>query len=211
MTMSKPRILYWDTTCFICFLNRDEKSRRLICEDILNHANMGKVQIWTSTWTIVETIRPRRRNVVAPPLPEWALAAVKAKPESSGQITEIWEYFHRNTAPMERLTPEQIGQISKMFQWPFLTKVIVDERVAIKAVELCRTYGLKPADSIHAASAILTPAEVLQRWDRDFDRIKDLIPVEEPQMISNQPPLIEDFRKPIGPHPDQFNPKPPEK
>jgi hypothetical protein len=44
--MSKPRKVYWDTTCFICFLNRNEDVRRKICEDVLVHAERGEIEIW---------------------------------------------------------------------------------------------------------------------------------------------------------------------
>ena len=87
------------------------------------------------------------------------------------------------------LTPSQIVQVQAMFKWPFLKKIYLDERIAQRAVEIARDYGLKPGDSVHAASAILAGCEVIQRWDRDFDRIKDLIRSEEPQWISAQQAL----------------------
>ena len=55
------RRLYWDTSNFLCFLNKDEEERRNICEDVLRHASMDRVHILTSTYTIVEVIRPKRR------------------------------------------------------------------------------------------------------------------------------------------------------
>jgi predicted nucleic acid-binding protein len=62
--MAKRRI-YWDTSIFLCFLNRDEQDRSKICEDVLQHAAMDEVVILTSTYTIVEVIRPKRRSVPA--------------------------------------------------------------------------------------------------------------------------------------------------
>ena len=165
---SEPRKIYWDSSCFICFLNANEEARRRICEDILYHAQNGGIQLWTSTWTIVEVIRPK-------------------KPGSQAL----------------KLTPIQIDKIQGMFDWPFLMKIHLDERVAREAVKLARNCGLRPPDAVHAASAILTKLDVLQRWDRDFDKIKQLIAVEEPQFITQQGELIPGHRKAIGPVPDE--------
>ena len=73
-----------------------------------------------------------------------------------------------------------------MFEWPFLKKMYVDERVASRAVEYARDFGLKPGDAVHAASAILQSCDVLQRWDRDFDKVQHLIKVEDPKRLSPQ-------------------------
>jgi hypothetical protein len=46
--MSKSiRTLYWDTSVFLCFLDKSEDMRRKICEDILHHARDGQVSIVT--------------------------------------------------------------------------------------------------------------------------------------------------------------------
>jgi hypothetical protein len=114
--MSKRKV-YWDTTCFICFLNRKEESRRLICQDVLVHARDGEIEIWTSTFTIAEVIRPRRANPPIPPLPRWALKTVELFPTSTDHINEIWSFYSKNTAPYEKLTKEQINKIAEMFEW----------------------------------------------------------------------------------------------
>jgi predicted nucleic acid-binding protein len=54
--------LYWDTTVFLCFLNPAEENRRRIC-DILRHARTGDCRIYTSTYTIVETVRPKKVSI----------------------------------------------------------------------------------------------------------------------------------------------------
>jgi len=33
-----PRLLYWDTSMFLCFLNKKEAERRKIAQDILENA-----------------------------------------------------------------------------------------------------------------------------------------------------------------------------
>ena len=157
------RRVYWDTSLFICFLNQDEKERRVICEDNLRHARDGKRVIYTSMWTIVEVIKPK--GVQTP------------------------------------LTEEQASKIGKMFRWPWLRKVQVHEGVAFQASELARLYGLKPADAIHAATAISEKVDALQAWDRDFSKVATLVSVEEPRHLSKQQVLI-DVAKPIGPEPD---------
>jgi hypothetical protein len=85
------KTVYWDTSCFICFLNKQETERRLICEDVLKYARDGKIEIWTSTWTIVEVIRPKRFG--SAPLPEWALKAINAVPEARENLTILWQRY----------------------------------------------------------------------------------------------------------------------
>ncbi|HZL56475.1 MAG TPA: PIN domain-containing protein [Bryobacteraceae bacterium] len=57
------RIVYWDTSIFLCFLNKEETERSRICEDVLQHASMEEVLILTSTYTIVEVIRPKKKSL----------------------------------------------------------------------------------------------------------------------------------------------------
>lgn len=203
--MSKRKV-YWDTTCFICFLNRKEEERRLICQDVMYAAKNGDIEIWTSTFTIAEVIRPRRSNPPVPPLPEWATEASTSSPAVARQIENIWAYYSKNTAPYEKLPKDQVDKIAEMFEWTWVQKIIVDQRVANKAVSIARDYDLKPADSVHAASAILKKVDAIQRWDKDFSKVKSLIAEEEPFRLSLQDDLIHDHRA-LGPHPDDFEPK----
>lgn len=199
MTTNLKKI-YWDTSCFICFLNPDEEERRVICEDILRHAEQGEIEIWISTWVIVEVIRPKKPG--SEPLPIWADKAIKAVPEADQPLRELWSRYQRS-APTNKLTDEQITKIQAMFEWPFLKKIYIDERVAQKAVELSRQFGLKPGDAVHVASAIIGKCNSLQKWDKDFEKVKDLISVEEPIRISPQRTLFEKSI-PIGPEPSDF-------
>jgi predicted nucleic acid-binding protein len=84
------------------------------------------------------------------------------------------------------LSREEIAEMQAMFQWPWVKKVDLDQRVARKAVELERDFALSAADSIHAASAIIAQAEVLQHWERkeEFGKVSRLIRVEQPQMLT---------------------------
>ena len=167
--MAEPRRIYWDTGCFICFLNRTELERRAICEDILRNARVGNVILLTSSLTIAEVLYPRRSTVPNP----------------------------------RRLTAEEANKISDMFRWKWLKKIDVDQRIGFRAADLARGYQLLPNDAIHGATAILSNADVLQRWDRDFSRIAHLIPVEDPVRISLQS-AFEDMLDNIGPYPDDF-------
>jgi predicted nucleic acid-binding protein len=164
---SKYTKIYWDSSCFLCFLNKKEKRRREICEDILTHAQSGDIVLYTSTYAIAEVIRPKAKNL----------------PGSA------------------KLTTEEIEKINGMFQWHWLKKIDVDQRVAMHAASLARDFNLYPADAIHAASAIPRKVQVLQRWDRDFNKIGHLIKVEDPQMITLERPLFDDLKKAIGPEP----------
>jgi len=172
--MDKIRSIYWDTSCFICFLNRREAERRLICDDILRHAQRNELKIYTSTYTIAEVIRPKNKDI----------------PNS------------------RKLTPPEISKVGDMFRWKWLIKIDVDQRVAFKAVELSRDFGLSPADAVHAASAILWKLEELQAWDRDFSPIKHLIDCENPKRLTAQLDIEADDLPqiaPIGPSPEDFD------
>jgi len=61
--MTRLDVLYWDTSVFLCFLNKVETERREICEDILRNAKAGKVRLLTSTYTIAEVIRPKSKSI----------------------------------------------------------------------------------------------------------------------------------------------------
>jgi predicted nucleic acid-binding protein len=199
MTTNLKKI-YWDTSCFICFLNPDENKRRLICEDILRHAELGELEIWISTWVIVEVIRPKKPGTE--PLPAWAIKAIKAVPDAAQPLKELWGRYQRS-APTQKLTDAQVAKVQAMFEWPFIKKIYVDDRVAQRAVELSRRFGLKSGDAVHVASAIIGKCNSLQKWDKDFDKVQDLITVEEPVRITAQKSLFE-TASPIGPEPADF-------
>jgi predicted nucleic acid-binding protein len=131
---------------------------------------MDEVRILTSSYTIVEVIRPKRKSL-------------------PGTVA---------------LTPEQIKKIKDMFRWPFITTIELDDRTAHFASDLARDYGLQPADSVHAASAILWKAEALQAWDRDYSSISHLIPIEEPQFVSKQTSFDQMRPTRLGPAPEDF-------
>lgn len=200
-----PRKLYWDSSCFICLLNDVdyERERRIVVEDVLENASRGVVEIWTSTYTIVEVIRPKRHGRA--PMPPWAVRAIelvdKEFPAAKNELETIWKRYQAND-PTTRLTPDQITKISAMFEWKFIKLIELTEMIANEAVGLCRSDGLKTADAIHAASAIAKRVSVLQRYDRDFEKVRHRIPVEDPQQISPQAnmfaaaPRPKDFQQP---------------
>lgn len=158
--------LYWDTSVFLCFLSEEEHERRRICEDILQHARDGQLELITSMYTIVEVIRPKG---IKHPVP---------------------------------LTDDQAALLDGMFKWSWIKKIQVHEELARFAVKLSRKYGLKPADSIHAATAIEEAADELQVWDRDYAKVAKLITVSSPQFLSTQ--LKMNFAPAVGPTPDDF-------
>jgi predicted nucleic acid-binding protein len=169
----RKRRIYWDTSIFLCFLNKDEEERRKVCEDILQHAALEELHILTATYTIVEVIRPKKKSL-----------------------------------PTSRsLTPDEIGKIKGMFRWPFITTIELDERTAHFASDLARDYGLAPADSVQAASAILWKADALQAWDRDFSPINHLIPIEQPYFLSTQTRFEGMEPSRLGPSPEDFEKK----
>ncbi len=196
--MASVRRVYWDSGIFISYLSDthpQEKLRADIVQDVLNHAKDGKLEIWTSVWTIVEVLRPKSPIPTSFPLPEWAgLLDTKDEngkilyPKATAHFTQIWEYFNRHTLP-ERLIPEDDAKkIRGMFEWPWIKKIDVVPVVAGRASEIMRTHNMKASDSIHVASALYRDCDVLQRWDKDFTRTDSLIKSEEPQRLTEDVP-----------------------
>ena len=100
------------------------------------------------------------------------------------------------------LTDDQVANLRGMFRWPWLKKIQVHEQLALDASDLARAHGLKPADALHAATAIAENCDELQRWDRDFNKVASLINVTSPTYVS-QMPLLQ-VSSPIGPAPGDF-------
>ncbi|MGA8143649.1 MAG: PIN domain-containing protein [Candidatus Acidiferrales bacterium] len=105
---------------------------------------------------------------------------------SSFTITEVIKPLRRESTGPRPLSSDEVADIQGMFQWPWLKKIDLDQRVAQNAVNLGITYALTPADAIHAASAIVAKVDVLQQWERSagFEKISRLVPVETPRMIT---------------------------
>jgi predicted nucleic acid-binding protein len=191
--------VYWDTSIFISYLSSThpaEVARAEIAEDILKHARAGDLEVWTSVWTIVETIRPKSVVPENFPLPIWAgllNAADKdgalLQPTASVDFAKIWTYFKRNTLPA-RLIPEADAQkIKDMFDWPWIKKIDIVPAISHRAAEIARAHNMKGGDSLHVASALHRQCEVLQRWDRDYQKTNDLIPSQDPERMSSQASL----------------------
>jgi predicted nucleic acid-binding protein len=176
--------VYWDTSCFISYLSGthpEEIARSLVCEDVLKYARNDQIEIWTSVFTIVETIRPKA--IFQPsPVPIWA-ELLKAKdskgnvlhPDAYSEFDKIWNYYKKNTLPSRHLSDDQIQTIKQMFDWSWIRKIQVIPVIAHKAVEIARNHNMKPADSLHVASALHRNCDAIQRWDRDYSRTDTLI------------------------------------
>jgi predicted nucleic acid-binding protein len=194
---------YWDTSCFISLLSSDtEWQRHSICIDVLDHARAGDIEIWTSCWTIVETVRPRNRYIPEP-LPSWSKAfkvsrkGVPVYPTAEAEVQAIWDFYKRNTMPSRLLSEHQAEKIKQMFAWPWIKKVQVVPTIAAHAAEIARTCNLKPADALHVASALARKCDYLHRWDKHFQKTDHLIQSKEPIRLS--PP---DLLTEIPPPPD---------
>jgi predicted nucleic acid-binding protein len=188
--------IYWDTSCFISLLNASEASRAAVCKDVLKHAQAGALEIWTSTLAIAEVIRPKKKYEPKA-LPLWSEALMQTDksgaliyPDAQIELKTIWHYYHRHTVPSLRLDPIIVKQIKRMFAWEYIHLIQVTPAIAQHASDLSRDVGLKPADAIHAASALARKCTVLQRFDRHFDKVSHLISVSEPVMLTEAPPLF---------------------
>ncbi len=188
-----PKKVYWDTSCFISFLSdatEEESNRNDICQDVMKHARDKNIEIWTSVWTIVETIRPKSKYQPLP-LPQWAdsLDATDANgnllyPKGKDHLQLIWNYYNRHTAPARKLSEVEAKKIKGMFAWPWIQKIQIVPTIAEHAAEIARSYNLKPADSLHVASALARGCDSIQRWDRDYRKTDALIFSADPTMIS---------------------------
>jgi predicted nucleic acid-binding protein len=186
---------YWDTSCFVSYLSAthpDELARSLVCADVLKHAQNDQIEIWTSVWTIVETIRPKVMYKPVP-LPRWAemLNGTNEKgaivhPEAMSQFDDIWTYYKRNTLPARLLPEDQALRIKQMFDWPWIRKIQVSPAISHRAVEIARSHNMKAGDAIHVASALYRNCDVLHRWDRDYRRTDSLIQSQDPTRMSPQ-------------------------
>jgi predicted nucleic acid-binding protein len=186
--MSEKRKLYWDTSCFIAYISGshpEEAHRTPICVDVLENAHNGEVEVWTSVLTIAEVIR-RKLPAQEKPLPSWANVIAEKCPDALPHVQQLWNFYDRKTAPTKALSKAEIDSLQELFKVKYIQKMQVDERIARRAVALAQEYGLRAADAIHAASAILKPCDCIQRFDKDYDKIAHFIKVEEPERISEQ-------------------------
>jgi predicted nucleic acid-binding protein len=208
--MTVPRV-YWDTSCFISYLSAQhpaEYQRALVCRDILQHAQNDRVEIWTSAWTIVETIRPKQEFKL-PALPKWAEALNQADkdgnliyPDAADVLGKLWDYFHRHTVPTRNLSKEEAESVQAIFAYPFIRKISIEPTIATHAAQIARERNFRPGDSLHVASALARNCDCIHRWDRDYQKTDSLIPSTEPQMMTAQqelpgilpPPEPEAFR-----------------
>ena len=195
--MAIPRV-YWDTSCFISYLSAHhplERDRALICQDILHHAQNDRVEIWTSVWTIVETIRPKEEYQPSP-LPPWSKALEQVDrdgnlvyPSAISELNRIWEYYKRHTLPTRKLTPQEAQKIQQIFAYPFVRKIQIEPTIASHAAQIALDRNMKPGDSIHVASALARQCSFIHCWDRDYSKTDDLIQSQEPSWMSPQPIL----------------------
>ena len=113
--MSNHRKLYWDTTCFICFLNdaAHEQERHYICDDILSHAARGEAEIWTSSFTLVEVVRPRDK-FSPKPFPAWVNPVLEKFPKVEEEIRRLWDFFGERTRPTRALTADELLAIQQL-------------------------------------------------------------------------------------------------
>ena len=79
--------------------------------------------------------------------------------------------------------------IIRFFEQPYLLVHDVTRVVAERARRLSRTYGLKPPDAIHLATALLANADFFETWNiDDFGRISSgelAITIREPAWVGN--------------------------
>jgi predicted nucleic acid-binding protein len=70
----------------------------------------------------------------------------------------------------EPLTPEQEKTIADYLNREFIVWVEVDRLIAQKARQLSRTYGIKPPDAVHVATAIRANCDQFLTWDEKLHK-----------------------------------------
>lgn len=198
--------VYWDTSCFISFISGDhddEWQRALICRDVMRNARDGQIELYTSVFTIAETIRPKELYVPSPK-PEWAhllaepdKAGVVPYPKAELHFENIWAFYTRHTLKTRLLSEHEATMIKKMFMWRWINKIDVFPAIADRAAEISRTHNIKAADSIHVASALSKGCDVLHRWDKDYENTDSLIRSIDPVRLSPST-LLSELRPPLG-------------
>ena len=84
------------------------------------------------------------------------------------------------------LTLAQEDLIEEFFDRTYVLHVSVDRRIAQEARRLSRTYGLKPMDATHVATALLTPGvHALESYDDDdMNKVRNSeVPLPRPLII----------------------------
>jgi hypothetical protein len=103
------------------------------------------------------------------------------------------------------LREEQSKMILEFFQNPYIYIRSVTRQVAELAHEFTRTHGLRNADAVHVATAVIAKVDVLYTWDDPKQRRSGLI--RHNMKIGNPPLRIE---KPPDPDKDTlFENRPP--
>ena len=88
----------------------------------------------------------------------------------------IAEVIRMRGKPM--LTEDEETTISNFFLHSYILMYGVTRVVAENARQLARRYNLRPNDSIHLSTALLSDADVFETWNtRDFERIQG-VPIE---------------------------------
>lgn len=68
----------------------------------------------------------------------------------------------------QKIPKEEARLIRDFFEHRYIITIEVDRRIAEKAQEIFWDYEIKPKDSIHAASALLSGSKILETFDPDF-------------------------------------------
>lgn len=99
----------------------------------------------------------------------------------------IAEVIHMRGRPM--LTDDEETTISNFFLHSYILLHDVTRIVAENARKLARQHGLRPNDSIHLSTALLSDADVFETWNtNDFSRIQGApIEIRTPTWQGNLP------------------------
>jgi len=165
--------------------------------DILRHAELGNVEVWTSAIAVAEVIRPRDQFIPSP-LPSWCKPILEKFPHLEEELKKLWDFFKHKTQPTRQLTDQELKAIQDLFAADYINMIHLDERTINESVTIARKYGLKPMDAIHAASASLKrpPIDEFHCFDKDYAKAASILKLTIPSRISTQESFKE-FIRPI--------------
>jgi predicted nucleic acid-binding protein len=141
---------YWDAGCWCAELGK-EAGRYERTRSVLKAAAEGEFKIVTSALSLIEVIKQKSR---------------------------------------EPLAPDVEPKIRGYFKQPYISIRNVDRKIGEYARELIWAHGVQPKDSIHLATALLTPGVVQLDTFDEADLVKLSGQLGNPPLPIGFPPLV---------------------
>jgi predicted nucleic acid-binding protein len=151
--------VYWDSCVFLSYIN-DDQDRVPTIGEILQQAASGKLQIITSTVTIVEAAQGAE---------EQAKGALS--PEIEQRISKLW-------------LPGSAVMLVEFYA------MIAEAARSLMRQATSGGWSLKPMDAIHLATAVHWHVSEFQTYDKKLEKYREIVsvPIVEPYVAQQQLP-----------------------